>query len=364
MLTQILDANQLQGATNKLREKLRTHAYREQQVVWGFPNGGREQLDTFVLRAHSHDIYVGVDDNKMRTDSYAHLFRLVDHHAEPTPAFSPNAEVNVSMTGGRAVGGLFAIEDERVVLGRRAMFNAYRGRIKEADTLEFFGDHTVSVQTGNQEERKVIPVVALDSPTFVGDIEDFVLRVIAFKDYFKAKPSGVDAENNAISIPAQTEHPEHSWPWHDNAEFEGTKSLKARAPVSYEFQHGPLCNRLSSALDAWAKGRFVVRSTKNIDSAIVGSNGIARAIFEVKTAGSLSDQLYKALGQLLHYRWKRGDDDTLLSVVLPGEVKDDAVHANTFLRSQGIHVLYETAPSRYALADGTTLEAFLESQLS
>jgi hypothetical protein len=215
----------------------------------------------------------------------------------------------------------------------------------------------VPIQAG-KGEHSVLPVVALDSATFVDDIEDFVERVLSFKDYFKA-----DSATAGTKRLAQLEGGAQMWPWNDSAEFEGVKSLGARAPVSYEYLHGPLCNRLSTTLREWARERFEVRSTKNIDSAIVGKGGIARAIFEVKTSGSLSDQLYKAVGQLLHYRWKRGDEATLLSLVLPGEVQGEAGHAGIFLRAQGIHVVYETAPNRYALADGTALEVFLAKHL-
>lgn len=357
MLSQIVDAGQLRASTEKLRAVLRSRAYREQKVVWGTPSGRRDQFDTFVLRARSHDIYVGIGDGIARPGTYSHLFRLVEHHAEPTPAFPPNAEVNVSMTGGSAVGGLFATEGERLFLCRRAMFNAYRGKIKEEDALEFLGDHAVRLQAGKRE-RKVLPVVALDSPTFVDDLEAFVQRVVSVKDHFK---TGVDTASTAVLV--QTESSVDLWPWNDSAEFEGIKSLDARAPVSYEYLHGPLCNRLSTALREWARQRFDVRSTKNIDSAVVGKSGIARAIFEVKTSSSLSEQLYKAVGQLLHYQWKRGDEDTLLCLVLPREVIGEAGHANIFLGAQGIHVVYETAPNRYTLADGTPLEVFLDKHL-
>jgi hypothetical protein len=356
MLSQIVNASQLRASAEKLRVALRHYAHREQNVVWGTPSGRRDQFATFVLRAGSHDIYVGIGDGIARPGTYSHLFRLVEHQAEPTPAFSPDAEVNVSMTGGQAVGGLFAIEGGRLFLCRRAMFNAYRGRIKEEEALEFFGDHTVLIQA-EKGERRVLPVVALDSANFVDDLEDFVERVISFKDYFK------DSDTASATGLAQSESRPKLWPWNDSAEFEGIKSLDARAPVSYESLHGPLCNRFSTTLRAWARERFKVCSTKNIDSAIVGKDGIARAIFEVKTSGSLSDQLYKAVGQLLHYRWKRGNEDTLLSLVLPVEVTGEASHASIFLGAQGIHVVYEMAPNRYALADGTALEVFLDKYI-
>jgi hypothetical protein len=237
------------------------------------------------------------------------------------------------------------------------MFNAYRGRIKEEDALEYVGNRAVVLQA-DKGERRALPVVALDSPNFIDDLEGFVERVLALKEYFKT-----GLETGDTTRLTRSESRAQMWPWNDTAEFEGIKSLDARGPVSYEYLHGPLCNRLSTALRAWTRDRFDVRSTKNIDSAIVGSGGIARAIFEVKTSGSLSEQLYKAVGQLLHYSWKRGNEDTLLCLILPGEVKAEASHASIFLATQGIHVAYESAPGLYALGDGTALEAFLDKHL-
>lgn len=357
MLRQIVDASQLQASAERLRAALRQHAYREQNVVWGTPSGRRDEFVTFVLRARSHDIYVGIGDGIARPGAYAHLFRLTEHDAEPTPAFSPDAEVNVSMAGGNGVGGLFATDGERLFLCRRAMFNAYRGRIKEEDALEYVGNSAVVLQA-QKGERRVLPVVALGSPNFVYELEDFVEQVLSLKEYFKMRLGTA-----GITGPAQSERSAELWSWNDTAEFEGVKSLDAREPVSYDYLHGPLCNRLSTALRGWTRGRFDVRSTKNIDSALVGTDGIARAIFEVKTSGSLSEQLYKAVGQLLHYRWKRGNEDTLLCLVLPGEVISEAGHAEIFLGTQGIHVAYEKESGRYALADDTALEVLLDKHL-
>ncbi|ASL73246.1 hypothetical protein G7939_00955 [Ralstonia solanacearum] len=356
MLSTIDDVDQVRAATEEFRALLRTHALRETDVLWGFPNGSRAGLATVVLRAKLHDIYVGMDDERIRAGSYVHLFRLVEQGAEPTPNFSPNAEINVSMTGSRAVGGHFAVNGEQRVLCRRPMFNSYRGRIKEEDALEFFGDYAVPILVGKRE-RKTLPVIALGTRTFVDDIESFVLRVIALKDHFKAEEGNVEAKDGG---PVQGSGTENLWAWNDSAEFEGTKSLDARAATTYEYLHGPLCNRFKGTLETWAKGRFDVRSTKNIDAALVRKSGVARAIFEVKTSGSLSDQLYKAVGQLLYYRWKRGDGDTLLGLVLPAEAKEDSSHTNAFFSENGIQLVYEVAPGRFTFANGTAMESFLE----
>lgn len=60
MLSRILETSQLRTATEKLRVTLKHHAYRQQKVEWGTPAGRSDEFDTYVLRAKSHDISVGM----------------------------------------------------------------------------------------------------------------------------------------------------------------------------------------------------------------------------------------------------------------------------------------------------------------
>ncbi|MFM2473058.1 hypothetical protein [Burkholderia cenocepacia] len=357
MLIEISDASQLSDATEKLRDKVKSLAYRQQDVAWSTPGGNRGVYETYVLRARAHDIYVGIHEDGPRVDTYAHLFLLLEHGAKPASTVSPSAEINVSKSGSKRPGGLFAADGDRIVLCRRPTFNSFRGPIPKVETLEFLGNYAVPVRSGKQE-AKVLPVVSLESRTFIDDLENFVLRALAVKEHFKAAPDTIRG-----ATPVEIDRIAEKWPDNDSAEFEGVKTLDARSAVSYEYLHGPLCNRLSATLRDWAVPRFYVRRTQNIDTAIVGSDGFARAIFEVKTSGSLSEQLYKAIGQLYHYRSKRGNERTILCLVLPEEVKSDAAHAGAFLKTLGIHVFYEIGPGAYALADGSTLREFLDETL-
>ncbi|MFM0239879.1 hypothetical protein [Paraburkholderia phytofirmans] len=357
MLIEISAASQVSDAAQKLRDKVRGLADRRHDKAWSTPGGNRAVHETYVLRGREHDIYVGIHEDGSRVDTYAHLFLLLEHGAKPASTLSPNAEINVSKSGSKGPGGVFAVDGDAIVVCRRPTFNSFRGKIRKLDTLGFLGSLAIPIRSGKQEE-KVLPVVSLDSPTFIDDIETFVLRALAIKEHFKSagvKDRGVP--------PVDVDRIAEKWPWNDNSEFEGVKTLDVRPSVSYEYSHGPLCNRLSKTLRGWATERFHVRGTQNIDTAIVGSDGLAKVIFEVKTSGSLSEQLYKAIGQLFHYRSKRGDDGTILCLVLPGEVKPDAKHANVFFETLGIHVFYESSPGEYELSDGSPLGGFLDEAL-
>ena len=248
--------------------------------------------------------------------------------------------------------------------GRCLTHSARKLRAKVAN---FFRDFVVPVVDGD-EEREIIPVVALDSSTFVADIEAFVLRVLDLKDQFKAGDELTATANLEKHEATKTAADEDPWRWNDGEEFEGTKTTGDRGDIAYEYRHGPLCNRLKDALEDWIKARtdseqFIARRTVNIDSAIVGQDMRARIIFEVKTSGSLGGQLYKAIGQLLHYRRKRGTPDTHLVLALPGEVNGTANDAISLFNELGIYVIYEAEPGIFKASDGTTMESFLSQLL-
>lgn len=355
---------EIRRAAAQLRAEIESHSDRQLKVTWGFPNGDRQTLDSCVLRGIKNDIYVGF--GTLRPNVVSHIFKLVDRGSDPTDAFYPNAEVNVSVLGKRGVAGMLAANGTDTWLCHSAMFNAFRTKITREKSLTFFHDFVVSVIDGDRE-REIIPVVALGSSTFVADIEAFVLRVLDLKDQFKA---GSELTETAYREHRATEAPPNNdpWKWNDGDEFEGMKTTGNRDGVTYEYRHGPLCNRLKSALEDWIKVRthsepLIVRRTVNIDSAIVGQDMRARVIFEVKTSGSLGGELYKAIGQLLHYRRKRGTPNTHLVLTLPGELDGAANDTINFFNELGIHVIYETKPGTFKVSDGTTLEAHLNGLL-
>jgi hypothetical protein len=365
MMRALSNEGDIRRAVAQLRAEIENHSDRQLKVTWGFPNGDRQTLDSCVLRGIKNDIYVGF--GALRPNVVSHIFKLVDRGSDPTDAFYPNAEVNVSVLGKRGVAGMLAANGADTWLCHRAMFNAFRTKIAREKSLIFFRNFVVSVIDGDRE-REIIPIVALGSSTFVADIETFVLRVLDLKDQFKTGgelPETDDREKRGATEALANKDP---WRWNDGDEFEGTKTAGNRDEVTYEYRHGPLCNRLKSALEDWIKVRtrsepFIARRTVNIDSAIVGQDMRARVIFEVKTSGSLGGELYKAIGQLLHYRRKRGTPDTHLVLTLPGEVDGTANDTMDFFNELGIFVIYETKPGIFKASDGTTLEACLNGLL-
>lgn len=301
---------EIRAAAARLRYEIEKSSYRHWEVTWGFPNGHRHSRDTCVLRGPKHDIYIGF--GALEEDTIAHAIKLVEHGSDPTDAFHPNVEVNISAIGRRGTAGVLAADENNVWLCHSAMFNVFRTRIAREKSLTFFRDFVVPI-LDDDATREIIPVVVLDSPTFVADLEAFVLRVLDLKEHFKAgdvisSPSEAESANSRSHVDVDP------WRWNDGDEFEGTKTIATRNSVTYEYLHGPVCNRLKNALLDWVSGKeladkLTIRRTVNIDAAIVGANNRARVIFEVKTSSSLGDQLYKAIGQLFHYRHKRGDVD-------------------------------------------------------
>lgn len=78
----------------------------------------------------------------------------------------------------------------------------------------------------------------------------------------------------------------------------------------------PLHRKLDQLFEAHPE--IEVRKNCNVDLALVDrSTGKAKAIFEVKTSGALSAQLYTAFGQLAYYQHRFGNAATKLYLVLP-----------------------------------------------
>jgi len=351
----IRDVAGIKSANTRLRAEIRRLAADELQVVWGFPNGARITLESYILRAPTYDIYVGLGETRENYSS--HVFRIVRHGEAPTPAFHPNVEVNVSKVGSARGAGVYVSNSGQLWLCHRGRINAFRGPIETETALAYFAQFLVPVLDGDRW-RDIIPVAALGSNTFVADLEAFIVRVIELKQQYKSGYGGLDAVDDD-----EKEKEDDTWPWNDGKEFEGSKTIAGRDGGAYEYRHGPLCNRLSDTLKAWTASPYGVRRTMNIDSAVVGEDGVARAIFEVKTSASLSDQVYKAVGQLLYYRRKRGNAETLLALVLPGEGKACADSTVVFMRELGFHVFFEQGPGHFCTAEGVAMESVLSNEI-
>ena len=105
-----------------------------------------------------------------------------------------------------------------------------------------------------------------------------------------------------------------------------------------------------------------VRKNCNVDLALVDrATGKAKAIFEVKTSGSLSPQLYTAFGQLAYYHHRFGSAGTKLYLVLPASTASDFSARELFARAN-IDVIFGEAGDFQGI-DGARLEKLLSSTL-
>ena len=83
----------------------------------------------------------------------------------------------------------------------------------------------------------------------------------------------------------------------------------------------------------------------------------ASAIFEVKTSHSLSEQLYKGIGQLLSYKHRFGNAETKLFLVVPF-ININKTKLILLLEDLGIYLI-ESKESEFFLPNGVNLNEFL-----
>jgi hypothetical protein len=93
--------------------------------------------------------------------------------------------------------------------------------------------------------------------------------------------------------------------------------------------------------------------------AIIEKN-IARAIFEVKTSCSLSEQIYKGIGQLVSYKYFFGNSKTELFLVIPF-AKNNKNQLPALMNNLGIHLI-ESKKSGFFLPNCEKLNEFLHKQ--
>jgi hypothetical protein len=237
---------------------------------WTFPNGERAKFETFSFSTTEGTLLVGIHERW--NNRVPHLFCL----EREGRALSPDVELNIPLGLDRSVSGAYLRNKKDVWLCTRGSFTSFRGKIKRDVTFDFFDKWLVDV-SDDGKDASVIPVASVSSPTMIDDLAQFVQAVISLKE--DIKQSGGDV----VSMTA----------WSDWDEFEGEKAGSSGGTVdSYEYIHGPLCNRLNAWLKNWKTNKsFQIKRNKNIDAAIVTSDK-ALAIFEVKTANSLSAQIY------------------------------------------------------------------------
>ncbi|MGV8180326.1 hypothetical protein [Pseudomonas aeruginosa] len=287
----------------------------------------------------------------------AHLFKL----GYEGGTLSPDAEINIPTGLNRRVSGVLAATDNgETLICHRGTFTAFRGRVLRSVTLEHF-QAWLQVIDDDGRAAEVIVVTSTDSPSIANDISEFVFEVKQLKEQLKAEINDDFLGNESASVEAD----ELGTGWQDHEEYEGDKSY---TPTSerreYPYLHGPLCNALHRRLSELVGSNPEVEVRKNchIDLALVDpATGKAKAIFEVKTSGSLSAQLYTAYGQLAYYQHRFGGAATKLYLVLPANT-DSEFKAGEFFTQANIHVLFGEAGDFRGI-DGASLEDVLSSTL-
>ncbi len=332
----LTDAAEIKKSILKFREILRDKSNEEESREWSFPNGEKDLLPTFSLSTTEGTLLVALPDKWEWGNRIGHLFCL----EREGRALSPDVEINIPLEHNRSVSGVYIRVKDETWLCSRGIFTSFRGRMPQ--TVVFSHFHKWLAEDSDAGKMvSVIPVTALSSPTIAEDIAQFVRAVESLKDVYKK--SGGD-------VPATTST------WGDWDEFEGPKRAGTeKAANEYEYMHGPLCNSLNAWLRKWARNTTLeIKKSKNIDAAIV-RNDKALAIFEAKTSGSLSAQLYTAVGQLFYYRHRFGAADCALFLVLPESAIENEIDEADFFRELGISVIVRkdaefSAPSGISLS--------------
>lgn len=349
MKSVITQQGELISSISAFKTKIQKISASSSKREWAFPNGEKNTCETFVVKTNLGTLLVGFP--KKWNSRQAHLLSLNNRG----PALSPDVEINIPNGLNRNVSGVYVKDGKEILICHRGRFTAYRGSIQKDYSLGFFKKWLVTVDD-NHKTNELITVASLSSPSLVDDLALFVNTVSEMKDQFKS-----DTISNKDVRPKKAK----AVSWKDGEEFEGIKSRAGNSNgCDYEYLHGPLCNSLKIFVSSELKSRggVLVLSNTNVDLAIVRkSTDKALAIFEVKTAGSMSPQLYSALGQLQYYKYKYGDESTALFLVLPEAAKTD-MKSHEFFRIQGIRVVFAEA-EKFSCADGSDFATAIQSAI-
>jgi hypothetical protein len=333
----------VQGAVRAFRKRLEEVATSSAQMEWGFPNGERAVYLTYTLDTRSGQIQVGLPSSW--GTRIPHLIRSVKDQGPP----SPDVEINIPPELDRKIAGAYAQSGAETWLCHRGDFTSFRGRISKEKSLAHFTKWLQEVDDSGKA-TVMIPVVAISSATFADDLGAFVVAVAKLKELHKQNPVAEPSDfsgNNAD--------------WSKGREYEGIKSAEqSQKSISYEYLHGPICNRLEDQLNACTvNGRLKFGRNDHVDAALVDPMNVAAFLFEVKTAALPSNQIYSAVGQLYYYRHLYGCSSSRMFVVLPELCRSS--QTEQFLAELGMGVLYECSDG-FIDSSGKALEDIVRGE--
>ena len=331
----------IRSAIQKFRKIIKDASFESEQLQWAFPNGAKDNLETYKLNTRHGTLGVGITKGQWNT-RVPHLFTL----SLDASTISPDVEINIPLSLNRRVSGVYVKKGKDIWLCSRGMFTAYRGKIKRELAFSHFDKWLLDVDDGNKISS-IIPVAALTSPDIANQIAEFVLSVNELKEKYKYSDNGESLQVNTA--------------WGKGLECEGKKTRSGTdEETEYDYLHGPMCNELQRQLEQITSrsGRSIAKN-KNIDVAIIEKDK-AMAIFEVKTSYSLSEQLYKGIGQLLSYKHYYGTPDTKLFLVVPS-VKNNKKTLAALMDKLGIY-LVENNKNGFFLSSANELNEYLRKQ--
>lgn len=331
----------IRSAIQKFRKIIKEASFENEVLQWAFPNGEKANLKTYKLNTRYGTLGVGIPKDQWNT-RVPHLFTL----SLNASTISPDVEINIPLTLDRRVSGVYVKKGDDIWLCSRGMFTAYRGKIKRELTFAHFDKWLLDVDDASKTAY-IIPIAALTSPDIANQIANFVLSVNELKEKYKNEDIEEVSPTNSV--------------WNNSLEYEGKKTKNsAEKATEYEYLHGPLCNDLQRQLEQIiSKKGISVAKNINIDVALT-KNDKAIAIFEVKTSCSLSEQLYKGIGQLLSYKHYYGTSKTNLFLVVPS-IDSDKKRLSALMDDVGIR-LVESKKNGFFLSNGNELNEFLRKQ--
>ena len=343
----------LKSAIRNLQVALAKEADYRGAIEWAFPSGDRATCETYAIDTPLGEMLFGIAP--LWNGRQPHLFALEYDGG----TLHPDVEINISYELDRRVSGVILESSEGLHLAHRGGVTSFRGKVPRHRTLNYFSEWLQPFDDEGRDATAIL-ITSMDSSTIGSEIAEFVSKVIELKAWLK------DSAENEQYVEAESEQSiddDPSTQWNGSDEFEGEKRFTPNeSEVTYTYKHGPLCNLLKRRLNEILEGSadFDAGKNKHIDIAIIDkATNKPVAVFEVKTSASLSEQLYSAYGQLAHYKYRFGTEETKQLLVLPIEVKDLFNNAE-FFQGAGIQVLFSSDEQIYA-ADGTTLDAVVAS---
>ena len=321
------------AAVGQFRRTIAAIAAPPRKAEWVFPNGERLNVNTYVVSTRSARLFIGLP--LRAAGRIPHLFHL----DRDEPALTPDVELTVPVGLDRRQSGVYVRDDAITLLATRGSFSASRGKIPRERVFRYFAKWLIPARDG-AEEAMVIPVAAADAPALAGDLIAFVEAAIMLKNALR------EGESDAALA------------WREPSD---ETTVPAR-----DYLHGLMAHVLETRLRELThmSGRHAVCRNRELDMALVDTRtNRAAVIFEVQTSLQPELRLHIAVGRLLHFRSRYGDNQTRLVLVLPVEHKHQVFVFKGIFEDVGIETIVRSATDFYAL-DGTSLAQLLDSILA